>query len=161
MHLGTSTAFILAFSFFGDLCGPKKPPEPPPPAADFSENDRQNFARMHEMLASTFKESLPRIELLEAEYQDQDQALNAKGKAMATYPVVVKQHDELIARTETLKAAYASWEAYFEEHKQSPENEHQRKLNEDGQKAGSEANKISSDYVSLTTRLRQIAAQSR
>lgn len=161
MHLGTSTAFVLAFSLFGDLCGPKKPPEPPPPAPDYSEAHRQNFARIHDMFAPNFKESLPKIELLEAEYQDQDKSLTPKAKEMAMYAVVVKQHDELVARTEALKAAHTSWDAYFEEHKQNPDNDNQRKLSDDASKAQSEGNKLNTDYHMLNAKVRQIASEAR
>lgn len=161
MHLGTSIAIVLFFNIFSDMCGPKKPPEPPPPAPDYSENRRKVFERTHEMFTPHFKESLPKIELLEAEYQDQDKALSAKARAMAMYSVVVKQHDDLVARTEALKAAFDAWNTYYEEHKQTATNEEHRKLADDAGAAQSEGNKLNSDYHSLNAKLRQIESEAR
>lgn len=156
MHLGTSTAILLAFSLFGDLCGPKKPPEPPPVAPASDGSFKRHFEESHAHHLQTFDKNLASIEVAEAEYQDQIKGLSDNTKKTAMYGAYVTKHDNLVAQTEALKAAREAFNAYFEQHKQEPGNRELNKMGEDARAANHKADRIIGDYRMLDLNLHNL-----
>jgi hypothetical protein len=156
-NLITATLVALAgLSSMAPLCAPQ-PTEEPTTQPDYSDTHRQQFKQTYDMLDPTIKDYFGKIEIEEAQYQDWNGRVNAKAKAKATYPVVEKQHAELVTRTTAAKAEYDAWTAYYEAHKETGTQEEHSKLSTDAQALQQTTLKIFSDYGQLKTTMMQIA----
>ncbi|MBL9105300.1 MAG: hypothetical protein JNL82_30415 [Myxococcales bacterium] len=155
-HHATTAAILLfsAFTSMGAFCAPE--PTQPPPTYDDSEGRRKVFAQTYTLMEPLIKDNFPKIELQEAQYQDWHASLGDAERSSSTYGVVVKQHDDLVARTASARSEYEAWTAYFEAHKDSATNEERTKLVNDAQAAQKNASKVYMDYGSLKSTMMQI-----
>ena len=162
MHLGTSTTILLAFSLFGNLCGSQKPPEAPRESTpDNSEKIREAFTKIHEQFIDRFAEQMATIVMGEARFQDKDKELTAEAKATAMYPILVKQHEKLVARTEALQAEREAHVAFFEANKQDPDEADLKKQDHDERATNHGAYNLITDYDALNSKMQKLVYEAR
>lgn len=154
-----ATFFVFTpVASMGAFCAPApQSTQEPTPQPDNSDVNKRLFAQQYEALDPTIAEYFSKIEIEEAQYQDWHGRVGAKQKNKATYPVVEKQHGELVQRTETAREEYESWKAYFGVHKETGLPEEQNELSINGQALQQSTIKIFSDYGQLKTTMMQIA----
>ncbi|MEM9458468.1 MAG: hypothetical protein AAGF11_30100 [Myxococcota bacterium] len=157
--LAIATFFIFtSIASMGAFCAPApQSTQEPTPQPDNSDTNKRLFTQQYEALEPTIAEYFSKIEIEEAQYQDWNGRVGDKQKQKATYPVVEKQHGDLVARTEAAREEYDSWKAYFEAHKQTGLPEEQNELSISGQALQQSTIKIFSDYGQLKITMMQIA----
>lgn len=155
-----TTAALVAFSSFmslGLFCSPAPPPQPPP-QEDLSATYRKLFAHQYSSNDGLIKDILGKIEMEEANYQDWHAKTDDKAKQLATYSVVAKKHDDLVARTATARTDYETWVAFYEANKNTVSTQDEcSKFGDEGQAVRKTIDQIYLDYISIRPTMIQIA----
>ncbi|MCY1058213.1 hypothetical protein [Nannocystis sp. SCPEA4] len=128
-------------------------PAPPPQPAGVSP---EVYQRTYDTTAGMIKDTVSKIDMAEASYQDWLTGVDAKGKESAMFATLTKRHEEILAAFAAAKTKLEAMTAEFEANKADPSVEANTKLANDGMSLNAEANKILNDLHGLKSYQQQI-----